>query len=360
MPSITGRGYVFIGLNFIRTLSIVSILLVFSSTIFVMVTNIKAVNAFEIALRNNSTEIEEMEECDYIMGSTVPHQAAGVFWSVVSSLFLLFQSVVLLLSEVEWPISFFDQYFPVLGSGFGLGALGVFQCLMGAQILSHHVDQFTLVAAFFIFALGCVNMLLGLVFREGAKRKRSISSFKEDSRSILPTINHMDSRPDISKPTPQFLSSMLTGSTQSYTRESSASEVMSEKSGMGFGRQAEKAAGLRGFFLQKPEESLPRYAAPAPAATFPPPGLSERPDTPEPAESIAPRTKSLRTTTSSFESPYRKSCQTYNTKSVYSQGDGESMYAPATPPPVPEMPIPTYMQTYRDAPPSFKSSKTSV
>jgi hypothetical protein len=32
-------------------------------------------------------------------------------------------------SEVSWPIAFFDRFFPVLGSGFGLGALGIFQCL---------------------------------------------------------------------------------------------------------------------------------------------------------------------------------------------------------------------------------------
>jgi len=34
------------------------------------------------------------------------------------------------------------------------------------------------------------------------------------------------------------------------------------KAGYGFGRQGEKAAGLRGFILQKPEESLPKYVAP--------------------------------------------------------------------------------------------------
>lgn len=28
-----------------------------------------------------------------------------------------------------WPAGFFDYYFPVLGSDFGLGALGVMQCL---------------------------------------------------------------------------------------------------------------------------------------------------------------------------------------------------------------------------------------
>lgn len=32
-------------------------------------------------------------------------------------------------SEVGWPASFFDRFFPVLGRSFGLGALGIFQCL---------------------------------------------------------------------------------------------------------------------------------------------------------------------------------------------------------------------------------------
>lgn len=49
------------GLNAVRALSLVSLILVFSSTILVMVTNIKAVNAFE-ADKGNST----MLDCDYI------------------------------------------------------------------------------------------------------------------------------------------------------------------------------------------------------------------------------------------------------------------------------------------------------
>jgi hypothetical protein len=32
-------------------------------------------------------------------------------------------------SEISWPMSFFDRFFPVLGSQFGLGALGIFQGL---------------------------------------------------------------------------------------------------------------------------------------------------------------------------------------------------------------------------------------
>jgi hypothetical protein len=38
------------------------------------------------------------------------------------------------------------------------------------------------------------------------------------------------------------------------------------KPSFGFGRQGEKAAGLRGFIISKPMESLPRYA-PKPAST---------------------------------------------------------------------------------------------
>jgi hypothetical protein len=51
----------FIGLNAVRFLSIVSLILVFSSTIFVMVNNVKAVNAFEANKGN-----VDMENCDYI------------------------------------------------------------------------------------------------------------------------------------------------------------------------------------------------------------------------------------------------------------------------------------------------------
>lgn len=50
------------GLNAVRFLSVVSLILVFSSTIFVMVTNIKAVNVFEA---NKGTDLA-MEDCDYI------------------------------------------------------------------------------------------------------------------------------------------------------------------------------------------------------------------------------------------------------------------------------------------------------
>jgi len=52
---------------------------------------------------------------------------------------------------------------------FGLSPLGVFECLIETTILSHHVDNFTVVVAFFHFAISCPNILLGLAFAVKAK-----------------------------------------------------------------------------------------------------------------------------------------------------------------------------------------------
>lgn len=90
----------------------------------------------------------------------MPNQPAGVFWAVLNRLLIIFQVIIMILSEVGWPSKFFDKFFPVLGSNFGVGALGVFQCLIGAAVLSHHVDDFALVSAFFLFSLGCLNILI--------------------------------------------------------------------------------------------------------------------------------------------------------------------------------------------------------
>lgn len=51
----------FMGLNAVRALSLVSLILVFSSTIYVIVTNVKAVNAFNANLANST-----MVDCDYV------------------------------------------------------------------------------------------------------------------------------------------------------------------------------------------------------------------------------------------------------------------------------------------------------
>jgi len=250
------RAYTFIGLNGLRILSIIALLLVFSSNIVTLVHDIQAVNRFQegksatsAAATTNATA-EDILYGDYIVDSTVPNQPAGIFWAVLNRLLIIFQVVILILSEFGWPSAFFNRFFPILGKDFGLGALGLIQCLLGAAILSHHVDEFSLVAAFFLFSIGCLNMLAGLIFRESAKAKRSITSWRDHAKNALPThVAGVDIRP-VASAAPSFVSSVFKG-------DEKAPEV---KIGYGFGVQGEKAAGLKGYLISKPIESLPRYA----------------------------------------------------------------------------------------------------
>jgi len=256
---VSPRGYIFIGLNAVRILSIITLLLVFASSIATLVHDVEAVNKFtEVKQSGNPTG--SVLVCDYIEGSTVPNQPAGVFWAVVNRLLIIFQVIALILAEVEWPTIFFEHYFPVLGPSFGLGALGIFQSLIGAAILSHHVDEFDLVAAFFLFSIGCLNMLLGLIFREKAKEKRSITSWRSESKRVLPTYNSKFAS------APSFISSF--GDEKGHENHDFVSGIRSERAGYGFGRQGEKEASLKGFTLAKPDESLPRYARKVPAVSI--------------------------------------------------------------------------------------------
>jgi len=254
------RAYMFIGLNGVRILSIIALILVFASNIVTLVHDIKAVNKFLVEGRTvassghapNAT-MEIMMNSDYILGSSVPNQPAGAFWAVLNRLFIIGQTVVLIFSEFGFPSAFFTRYFPVLGKNLGLGALGVIQMLIGAAVLSHHVDTFTLVSAFFLFSIGCLNVLMGLIFREGAKSKRSVTSWKDHAKSALPThVGGVDIRPvvNMASSPPSFVSNMWPGK----------DEKPFDKAGFGFGRQGEKAAGMKGFLISKPIESLPRYA----------------------------------------------------------------------------------------------------
>jgi len=272
------RAYAFITLNAIRILSIIALLLVFASNIVTLSNDIKAVNRFMTDGKNasstnstNGAANATTQTYDYILGSTVPNQPAGAFWAVLNRLFIIFQAIVLILSEIGFPASFFNRYFPVLGKDFGLGALGIIQMLIGAAILSHHVDTFTLVSAFFLFSLGCVNVFLGLIFRESAKSKRSLTSWREHAKGALPThVAGIDVRP-IATSGPSFISNLYTGGststhspsigrTGSISKEDHNPGKDTTSSGFGFGRQGEKIAGLKGYLISKPVESLPRYA----------------------------------------------------------------------------------------------------
>lgn len=259
------RAYVFLTLNAIRILSIIALLLVISSNTVTLADDIKAVNRFMAAGKNaTSTDSPSNSttqiDYDYILGSTVPNQPAGVFWAVLNRLLIIFQAIMLVLSEIGFPASFFNRYFPVLGKDFGLGALGVIQMLIGAAILSQHIGTFTLVSAFFLFSLGCVNVFVGLIFRQSAKSKRSLTSWREHAKSALPThVAGIDVRPIVASGPPSFVSNFYSGG--SKEGDAGVADTQDKFAGFGFGKQGEKAAGLKGYLISKPVESLPRYAA---------------------------------------------------------------------------------------------------
>lgn len=255
---LSSRTIFFFGLNAIRVIGIISLILVFASSILVMATDVIAVNSFLHDAKTSGTPVDQLlEGCDYIENSTVPNQMGGVFWAVINQLLIITQVVILILSECSWPMSAFDRFFPVLGTGFGLGPLGVFECLIGATILSHFVDDFTLVAAFFLFSIGCLNMLLGLIFGVKAKQRRSIRAWRSNSDDILPPVG--EKRPTFARPDSSYMASFFR---QSEKQEFGVPPANSETSGLGFGRNGEKAARLKGFLISKPLESLPNYSSP--------------------------------------------------------------------------------------------------
>jgi len=268
------RAYVFIGLNVVRVLSIISLILVFSSSIMTLVEDVRAFNTYQNDPNHsdpdpahNSTTMSH----DYVPNSTVPNQPAGVFWAVLNRLLIIGQVVILFFSEIGWPSVFFHKFFPVLGNDFGVGALGVIQCLIGAAILSHHVNSFTLVSAFFLFSLGCLNMLIGLIFRQKVKPRRSFTAWKERAKDVLPPPvlggfeKGMEFGRAVGVEPPRFVSKVFDTPKHVPRHDTGDSGVSrsttgTSKSGFGFGRQGEKAAELKGFILNRPVESLPRYA----------------------------------------------------------------------------------------------------
>lgn len=57
---------IFFGLNAVRVLSIISLILVFASSIFVMVKDIEAVNSYEAAKQGGNATQVDLISCDYI------------------------------------------------------------------------------------------------------------------------------------------------------------------------------------------------------------------------------------------------------------------------------------------------------
>jgi len=237
-----GHTFKFYGLNLVRFISVLSFILVLAGSFDVMVTDIIAVNNFHKESREPGSSVDEvLGGCDYIRNSTVPHQTGGVAWAVINRLFIIAQVTILAFSELGWFARLFDKFFPVLGPGFGLGPLGIFQCLIGGTVLSHHVRKISLGAAFLLFSVGCLNILIGLSLGVTAKTIRSGGTAPPERRSSA-----------------------------FYGSATEAAPGPGDSEGLGFGKDAEKAATMEGI-------PLPECPPPAPAySPSRPPSLKSR------------------------------------------------------------------------------------
>lgn len=100
-------------------------------------------------------------------------------------------------------------------------------------------------------------MLLGLIFRQSAKQRRSIKAWRAGLEDTLPT--HLP-------PATYLDRSITSASGRTYTSSTECEEKSSDlpdyanpggvsRAGYGFGRQGEKAAGLKGLSSPLPVDS---------------------------------------------------------------------------------------------------------
>lgn len=263
MLPIGTNAYTFLGLNAVRALSILTLILVFASSIVVMVDDVNAVrrgNEMPSGTLTDSSGNEFEVDCDYFEASTVPLQPAGVFFAILNRLFIIGQCIVLVLAEIGLPQSFFVNFLPVLGPSHGVGILGAMQVFLGAAVLSHHVPTFALVSAFFLFAVGCLNILLGLIFRSKIHERRALLSWRNKAPALP---KHVERAATVASVATDVASSFF-GSKKSSDPEKAEMQYQEEKAasgfGYGFGRKAEETAKLKGFVISKPVETLPKYA----------------------------------------------------------------------------------------------------
>jgi hypothetical protein len=139
---------------------------------------------------------------------------------------------------------------PVSVQGFSPGNDAHVLVSIGAAILSHHVDRLSLVSAFFLFSIGCINILVGLIWRESARSKRSLTDWRESKKGVLPK-NLKDLRPlttgtrVMSPPPPSFQSLPRSVDEKAGIYDNDTAPAI-KWAGYGFGRQGEKAAANKG------------------------------------------------------------------------------------------------------------------
>jgi hypothetical protein len=110
-------------------------------------------------------------------------------------------------------------------------------------------------------------VFFGLIFREKAKSKRSVTSWREHAKGVLPTpVQHglgaaKTLSPHLRSWSSEKRKSVWFNDSLSHKKSNESNDGLNRDfSGMGFGRRAEKAAALKGFMLAKPVQSSPKHS----------------------------------------------------------------------------------------------------
>ncbi|KAF8598574.1 hypothetical protein BDV93DRAFT_609760 [Ceratobasidium sp. AG-I] len=262
MLPIGTKAYTFLGLNAVRALSIFTLILVFASSIMVMVDDVNAVRRGSDTPTGTLTDASGNEfelDCDYVDGSTVPLQPAGVLFAILNRLFIIGQCIVLILSEFGWPEAFFVNFLPVLGPDHGVGILGAMQVFLGAAVLSHHVPTFALVSAFFLFSIGILNILLGLIFRSSIKERRMILSWRNKAPpQVERAASAISAASDLYSHAKDHYGSKKSD-LEKGEKGAHQGGAARKSFSFGFGRQGGLKAEFAGYTISKPMETVPKY-----------------------------------------------------------------------------------------------------
>ncbi|KAH7335699.1 hypothetical protein B0J17DRAFT_667402 [Rhizoctonia solani] len=271
-----------LGLNIIRVISVITLALIFASSIVVMVRDANAIcrematpNTPESDNAGNKSRIERT----YIPSSTVPLQPGGPFFAILSRLLVVCQCPILILAEIGWPKQFFAKCLPVLSSKHGVGILGTIQVLLSTLTLSHHMPTFALVPAFFLFGMGCLNIVLGLIFRESIHAYRTREADAHENKSTeetRPVKGRTSFRPgskqtvtynstggsvysDLKKQPPYETAYRSRGDDYRYSETAPPDGILQRTDSLGFERQAQSRAEKDGHSIPSPEQAHPKH-----------------------------------------------------------------------------------------------------
>ncbi|MCO5585020.1 hypothetical protein L7F22_038952 [Adiantum nelumboides] len=176
------KGIIFIGLNALRLISMIALILVFCSTISLMANDSRTYNR----LRREDLLQSTGDECDYYPESDVPTTTWGIFWIQLDRFWIICLCILCFLSDLSIKIisSFFQNYIPILAPSFGTMPLGIIQIIISSSLLSHYVQDFTLATPWLLFFVGLLNIAAGIGFGYRGKLRRSLNRNKRDLHAL--------------------------------------------------------------------------------------------------------------------------------------------------------------------------------